>query len=434
MNVVFVIVKILSVIMELFIVDFVFRSLRENRLDKIKRFLIYGTFIIVRSVAICFINFTIINLLISFTNCFLISLFYKIKWFKRVLVTIAMTLGFVLTEMLVGLIVSSLTSASIVEIQSNVVFFIESVLCSKLVMMIFAQAVRLIIRKDSSKLSVGMYAALFIMPVATCFIVFAASEVIYKNNDLYLTIIMIVGVISILIANYILMYVAEKNVKQIVDETTNEFLKQELVQQHKYYEDLISKYKFNNKKIHDIDKQLLVLNSMINANGFENAGQELLKVNQIVEGAKSIGFTGIASIDALLNNIEDKSKQYNIQFKKHIFIDEIVKTNEMDFCLLLGNLLDNAIEECLRLIEENKTDLFMICDIKKVDNYLNIVVENSCREKETLTTSKSNKYKHGYGLHIIDEIVQKFDGSIKRERIDGVFTTMIILNTHVRAV
>ena len=123
MNVVFVIVKILSVIMELFIVDFVFRSLRENRLDKIKRFLIYGTFIIVRSVAICFINFTIINLLISFTNCFLISLFYKIKWFKRVLVTIAMTLGFVLTEMLVGLIVSSLTSASIVEIQSNVVFF-----------------------------------------------------------------------------------------------------------------------------------------------------------------------------------------------------------------------------------------------------------------------------------------------------------------------
>ena len=384
MNVVFVIVKILSVIMELFIVDFVFRSLRENRLDKIKRFLIYGTFIIVRSVAICFINFTIINLLISFTNCFLISLFYKIKWFKRVLVTIAMTLGFVLTEMLVGLIVSSLTSASIVEIQSNVVFFIESVLCSKLVMMIFAQAVRLIIRKDSSKLSVGMYAALFIMPVATCFIVFAASEVIYKNNDLYLTIIMIVGVISILIANYILMYVAEKNVKQIVDEATNEFLKQELVQQHKYYEDLISKYKFNNKKIHDIDKQLLVLNSMINANGFENAGQELLKVNQIVEGAKSIGFTGIASIDALLNNIEDKSKQYNIQFKKHIFIDEIVKTNEMDFCLLLGNLLDNAIEECLRLIEENKTDLFMICDIKKVDNYLNIVVENSCRDRKSV--------------------------------------------------
>ena len=54
MNVVFVIVKILSVIMELFIVDFVFRSLSENRLDKIKRFLIYGTFIIVRSVAICF--------------------------------------------------------------------------------------------------------------------------------------------------------------------------------------------------------------------------------------------------------------------------------------------------------------------------------------------------------------------------------------------
>jgi len=307
MNVVFVIVKILSVIMELFIVDFVFRSLSENRLDKIKRFLIYGTFIIVRSVAICFINFTIINLLISFTNCFLISLFYKIKCIKKVLITIVVTLGFVLTEMLVGLIVSSLTSASIEEIQSNVVFFIESVLCSKLVMLIFAQAVRLIIRKDSSKLSVGMYAALFIMPVATCFIVFATSEVIYKNNDLYLTIIMIVGVISILIANYILMYVAEKNVKQIVDEATNEFLKQELVQQHKYYEDLISKYKFNNKKIHDIDKQLLVLSSMITANGFENAGQELIKVNQIVEGARSIGYTGIASIDALLNNIEDKS-------------------------------------------------------------------------------------------------------------------------------
>ena len=173
---------------------------------------------------------------------------------------------------------------------------------------------------------------------------------------------------------------------------------------------------------------------MITANGFENAGQELIKVNQIVEGARSIGYTGIASIDALLNNIEDKSKQYNIQFKKHIFIDEIVKTNEMDFCLLLGNLLDNAIEECIRLIEVRKTDLFIICDIKTVDNYLNIIIENSCMEKETLTTSKSNKYKHGYGLHIIDEIVQKFDGSIKRERIDGVFTTMIILNTHVRAI
>lgn len=428
MKVAFFIVQLISVIMEMLIVGFVIKSISPSRFSKIKEICAYLAVFCVRSIIISFVRIPTLEMLLSFFTVFILSCFYKIAYAKKLIIAVLMTLIFVLTEMLVGFIVSSFTKASIEETRNSINFFVECTLGSKLIVFLLAQGFKMFLTKDSAKLSKGMYASLILLPLSTCLIVFATSEVMYNNNNLTLTILMIIGIISILVANYILMFVAEKNIQQVITETKNEIFTQELIQQTKYYEDLIQKYKIDNKKLHDIDKHFLVLQSMIDYELYNKASEQIIKVEKIINDAKSIGFTGIISIDAIINNTISKIKDTNIQFRKHIFIESLSDNFEMDFCLLLGNLLDNAVEECQRLEKTYDKVLFVDCEVKQIDNYLNILVENSTTNlKINEQTSKRDEFQHGYGRQIIQEIVEKYNGNIKTEKINEIYTTMIIL-------
>jgi sensor histidine kinase regulating citrate/malate metabolism len=43
---------------------------------------------------------------------------------------------------------------------------------------------------------------------------------------------------------------------------------------------------------------------------------------------------------------------------------------EIDLCVIIGNLLDNAIEACLRIAEEDKRFIRVYMDMKRKDFYI----------------------------------------------------------------
>ena len=103
--------------------------------------------------------------------------------------------------------------------------------------------------------------------------------------------------------------------------------------------------------------------------------------------------------------------------------------SEVDLGIIVGNLMDNAMEACLKIEEEEKRFLRVYIDVLKGQLY--IYVMNSVGEKPQkrgrlyLTTKDSRN--HGFGLMRMDRVVAKYHGYLDRQNEEGVFATEVLL-------
>lgn len=99
-----------------------------------------------------------------------------------------------------------------------------------------------------------------------------------------------------------------------------------------------------------------------------------------------------------------KQEEYpEINFDYDISINEL-KINEKDITALLFNLIDNACDEAL------KTDKKVAVMIKEKQTILIVKVSNQCVSKPNFISRKGSN--HGYGLKIINGIVNKYNSDI----------------------
>lgn len=425
MNILNIMINIVGNILEAIIIALAFDAISKCLLRKALKFSAYVVFVAIQSVIVNFITRPIIISIILLLSVILLSLIYRMSYIKRIVVSILLTFSFILTEVLIAFIASFYSMATIDVSHKSVFFFMQYVLGSKLLLMLFIQGFRLFASKNKVNNSKGMFVSTILLPLATIFFIFAISELMYVNRDSRLAVLIAVGIMGIISANFVFIYFAERNLRQVFAVSQNQIMTQEHVMQTKRYKELLEKYKIDNRVLHDIDKQFIILRSMINADG-NRAEQEINKVGAIIDDIKSTTYTGIVSIDAILNNFANSLVE-NIQFHNSIFFSQLGRIDEIDLSILLGNLLDNALEECLR-IDTCKQPKIIACEIKQSGNYINIVITNSKRGGTTsFRTSKSNKYKHGYGLKIINDIVNKYDGNISYDITYDKYSTIILL-------
>lgn len=119
-----------------------------------------------------------------------------------------------------------------------------------------------------------------------------------------------------------------------------------------------------------------------------------------------------------------------------IYIPKDMSYNSVDFVIILGNLLDNAIESCE--LCNNKNDRNISLDIRYTANNLVILLENtyngmldgktgSSTQEKLLETSKVEKEFHGIGMKNIIDIVNKYNGEMRWKATKGVFRTEVLL-------
>ena len=138
--------------------------------------------------------------------------------------------------------------------------------------------------------------------------------------------------------------------------------------------------------------------------------------------------TGNAMADASLNSKISLARSRNIPVQADAHIPVQLRMSELDLCVILGNLFDNAIEASLALPEGQRM-IRVYMDMKGTQLYISFTNFTASRKQARVgrlfPTTKGEG--HGFGLVRIDQIIDRLDGYLSRNSEDGAFTTEILI-------
>lgn len=125
-------------------------------------------------------------------------------------------------------------------------------------------------------------------------------------------------------------------------------------------------------------------------------------------------FTKNHVVNAILNDRLRKAAAEGITTTHEIRTPQHLPFNDTDVCSMLMNILDNAIESCLRLSEPEKRWLRLVMDIRQENLFLQC--DNSRgneieRDGNAIRSSKRNPSQHGIGLRVVKDIAKKYGGT-----------------------
>lgn len=137
--------------------------------------------------------------------------------------------------------------------------------------------------------------------------------------------------------------------------------------------------------------------------------------------------TGFYCKNSLINAIIiSKSKicdKQGIRLNAEIKIPEALNISDTNICRILVNMLDNAIEAN----EKEDKNKFIDLSIKENDGFIYLSTRNPFSGENIGSTTKENKKEHGYGLRILNDFAQKYDGYFKTESQSNTLSSLVVL-------
>lgn len=140
--------------------------------------------------------------------------------------------------------------------------------------------------------------------------------------------------------------------------------------------------------------------------------------------------TGNIAVDAILLAKENNMLAHNVQLHIQPYPLHELPINEMDFCIMLGNVLDNALEGVLRI--SCLTSATIELKFARSWDMFHISCSNPCNTaqvhllNERFRSSKSPD-RRGLGLLSVENIVSQADGQLSFHVIDDQFKIDILI-------
>lgn len=177
---------------------------------------------------------------------------------------------------------------------------------------------------------------------------------------------------------------------------------------------------------HDLKQVYAVLSTLLSENKVAEAEEYLSRNYSEIEGMEILIDVGNDFINAILSSKLNRAKALGITVR--CCVDKSLKLDEADMCVLLGNMLDNAIEACEKCAQPRYVELSII---SRGEQYL-IEVANSAPgnvlgENAALETTKPNAELHGFGTKSIRQIAEKYDGNVRYFQEGDIFTCEVLL-------
>lgn len=196
----------------------------------------------------------------------------------------------------------------------------------------------------------------------------------------------------------------------------------------KYYEEVQTMYQQMRTWRHDYKNHLQVMKAHLDMGEYEELSDYILRLNKELTSIGKVIETGNLALDAILNSKIAMAAAREIKVNVKVVLPPELSVAEYDLCVLLGNLLDNAIEGCESQREGEERFLRIYVGVLKEQLYLSVTNSHGARIRKEGGRYRSTKSPgRGLGIISIDSIVARYHGYVNRQNDEGVFATEVLL-------
>lgn len=418
-----------AAVFEMFITMIFCDTVLKTRKDFISKAL-YILLCTVISAAFWFIRISgenwIFNLAVSSVQILLFTLLFETEWIRRFFAVISYLVFSMISEVIANSAI--LFTDSLHNVTQSSESYVYTVMLSKLIKFVLILIVMLIVQKDSLKTNFKDYLCLIIVPFISILII-TVITIGSDGKTVHSGLAENTAVCGILVINFIVYYLLNNIIRaNEIRQKQVQMEKQFQFQEQKYQQASMS-FKSISSILHDTNKHLIYLRECaVEGKNSDAVSYIDTAINTIGKSYKRY-HTGFLVIDALVSNAYNTAIANHIKFRTDIKIQkDKINIERYDLSVTLGNLLDNAIEACMKITSVD--DRYIDVNIHTTKTALVINIINSAPNTDKTGIHKSDKkdaLRHGYGLGNVSRIAEKYGGSFTAERSESRFETIVIL-------
>lgn len=338
---------------------------------------------------------------------------------EKIFISIFITMISLFANVLTFAIYALIFNFNFAEIMLNYYFYV--VITTKVLFALFSYLIIRLHRKIVIDLSVKQWVSFIVVALLSIIIELNLVEILinqqYHDNMIVMIIFFVASIVGIMYTVFIQVQVMlKKNYQEKVELL---YLK---TQKHLFLEIEESNQEIKKLK-HDLKHQLMIIKGQIEHQDYAQAIQSIESYQQKSLAVAVKKYTGNSIIDYVIASKVTLAKKENISM--YTVIDQLDFHLDLnDLGILLGNLLDNALENCTG--DKKEISLFM----KQRHDFLIIELANSIDQSILKTNRYLKSFKginHGFGVFSIKKMVQKYQGTINFSEDADSFKASIVL-------
>ena len=235
-----------------------------------------------------------------------------------------------------------------------------------------------------------------------------------------------------LISHFMILFIQQLK-EQLEANTRNQAMERLLQIQHDQYSMLQARIAENRRARHDFRQHLRVIQDCVKRGDLEDLKSYLAEYEKQFPSHSDHIYCNSYAVNAILAFYADKAENHSIRLDVKIQMSDTPVIPETEFCVLLGNLLENALDACQTGRSESETSqpFIRVCAIQTGTSTLSITVDNTSVFKPTWINEKLVSTKaagSGIGTESIRMIAEQYRGDARFEWKDGVFYASVMLN------
>ena len=196
-------------------------------------------------------------------------------------------------------------------------------------------------------------------------------------------------------------------------------------EKEKYSKESMEIIKRSNEELrefkHDLKNYLLPLQEAMETMPQSEMAKVWEKINQKIEDVQTLIQTGNSYVDSMINTKITLARREKVDVKCTI-LSKMEGIDDLEFCSVFGNLMDNAIEAERKVTEKKEIIIF----VEEKMGYLRLEIQNKIEksvlnENSSLNTTKKDTSSHGIGHKSIKRTMQKVGGALKYYETGDLF-------------
>ena len=370
---------------------------------------------------IVWIPYPIINVLVAPMCYLIVAMCYEGTFWKKIAVAAIVYLTGFVVELFIVFIVSK-ESVSLTEKQYFDAYITIIIEC---IIWIISLVINHCLKKNRKRENIPISFAVaivgeMVMIITLELLIFQQNGI---NNIIRITSVMVVTFILLII---VYLYASLSTIAE--EQNKNQMIKREKDYYHKQAEVLQNSSEELRGFRHDLKNKMLVLHELLEKGETREAVVYLRRLEEKIEQVQTYSQSGNVVIDSIINYKLSQAQKQKCNIQTEISLPSKILIEEDDLVVVIGNLLDNAIEANERL-EENR---YIQVKIKYNRGCLIVKVVNSFDshvivEKGKLKTRKEKQEIHGIGLKSVQGIVDKYHGELKITYKEEMFSVKILM-------